>query len=104
MFLPGANDAVTLVPMPDGYVAMRVKGELMGWGVFYFGHSDGPGQAGALPAASAIRVRAVSRGLGLEGRTCIDEAAGKGTVCAPTRDLGSTTFASPVLWIGLVPP
>jgi hypothetical protein len=101
--LAGVGDALGLVPLPDGYIARRVKGELMGWGTFYFGHSNGIGGPGPLPASTLLRARAISRGLGLPGRTCFDDAFGNGTVCAPTRDLASTT-ANPILWIGLQPP
>lgn len=103
--LAGAADAITFSSMPDGFLAIRTKGELMGWGNFYWGHQEGPGAPGSLPRGEAIRARALYRGLGLEGRTCIDDAAGKGTVCAPTRDLVPTTqSAVPLLWTGFVKP
>jgi hypothetical protein len=103
--LAGAGDAITFSPMPDGFLAIRTKGELMGWGNFYWGHAEGPGAPGSLPRGTAIRARGLYRGLSLTGRTCIDDAAGKGTVCAPTRDLVPTTqSAVPLLWTGFVKP
>lgn len=103
--LAGAADAITFSSMPDGFLAIRTKGELMGWGNFYWGHQEGPGAPGALPRGEAVRARGLYRGLGLEGRTCIDDAAGKGTVCARTRDLVPTsTPPVPLLWTGFVKP
>jgi hypothetical protein len=103
--LAGAADAISFSSMPDGFLAIRTKGELMGWGNFYWGHQEGPGMPGSLPRGQAIRARALYRGLGLEGRTCMDDAAGKGTACARTRDL-VPTFVSGValLWTGFVKP
>jgi hypothetical protein len=103
--LPGVGDAVALLPMPDGFLALRSKGELMGWGDFYFGHVYGPGQPGPLDRGAGIRARGLYGGIGLEGRTCADDAAGKGTVCGRTRDLAAPAeFGSPLLWTGFVKP
>jgi hypothetical protein len=103
--LSGAGDAISFNAMPNGFLAVRTKGELMGWGNFYWGHQEGPGTPGSLPRGASIRARALYRGLGLEGRTCIDDAAGKGTACARTRDLVPTaTSAVPLLWTGFVKP
>lgn len=98
-------DAISVSSMPDGFLAVRTKGELMGWGNFHFGHQEGPGSPSALARGGAIRARALYRGLGLEGRTCIDDAAGRGTVCARTRVLVPTQPpADPLLWTGFVRP
>jgi hypothetical protein len=103
--LAGVGDAVDLVPMPDGYIARRIKGELMGWGGYWIGHGPEIGAPDMLRARHGIRARSVFRGLGVPGKTCIDDAFGRGTTCIWTAWLiDGPASRGQAHWIGLVPP